>query len=64
MGEHLPSALEQELLGIKNLLWGRNIKAEIFKRWSQGLYTDTHFIILNKYVSYLTYLIKLRFTFG
>lgn len=36
MAETLPSAIEQELLGIKNLLWGNEIKPDIFKRWSQG----------------------------
>lgn len=36
MAETLPSAIEQELLGIKNLLWGSEIKNDIFKRWSQG----------------------------
>lgn len=36
MAETLPSAIEQELLGIKNLLWGNEIKHDIFKRWSQG----------------------------
>ncbi|KAJ8956229.1 hypothetical protein NQ318_014960 [Aromia moschata] len=38
MAETLPSAIEQELLGIKNLLWGNEIKPDIFKRWSQGFY--------------------------
>ncbi|KAJ8984143.1 hypothetical protein NQ317_017793 [Molorchus minor] len=38
MAETLPSAIEQELLGIKNLLWGNDIKIDIFKRWSQGFY--------------------------
>lgn len=38
MAENLPSAAEQELLGIKHLLWGPNVKAEIFKRWSQGVF--------------------------
>ncbi|KAI4454821.1 hypothetical protein MML48_9g00010147 [Holotrichia oblita] len=30
--------IEQELLGIKQLLWGNDIKFDIFKRWSQGFY--------------------------
>ncbi|RZC36356.1 protein FAM188A -like [Asbolus verrucosus] len=38
MAETLPSALEQELLGIKQLLWGDDIKPDIFKRWSQGFH--------------------------
>lgn len=38
MAETLPSAIEQELLGIKTLLWGNEIKVDIFKRWSQGFY--------------------------
>ncbi|XP_057664124.1 ubiquitin carboxyl-terminal hydrolase MINDY-3 homolog [Diorhabda carinulata] len=38
MAETLPSAIEQELLGIKTLLWGNEIKLDIFKRWSQGFY--------------------------
>ncbi|CAH1115314.1 unnamed protein product [Psylliodes chrysocephalus] len=38
MAETLPSAIEQELLGIKHLLWGNEIKLDIFKRWSQGFY--------------------------
>ncbi|XP_028141463.1 ubiquitin carboxyl-terminal hydrolase MINDY-3 homolog [Diabrotica virgifera virgifera] len=38
MADTLPSAIEQELLGIKNLLWGNEIKLDIFKRWSQGFY--------------------------
>lgn len=37
MAETLPSAIEQELLGIKHLLWGNEIKLDIFKRWSQGI---------------------------
>lgn len=36
MSDTTPSAVEQELLGIKQLLWGNNIKADIFRRWSQG----------------------------
>ncbi|KAJ8953722.1 hypothetical protein NQ314_007332 [Rhamnusium bicolor] len=42
MAETLPSAIEQELLGIKHLLWGSEIKTEIFKRWSQE-YKDLSF---------------------
>nr|CAH7741071.1 unnamed protein product [Callosobruchus chinensis] len=42
MAETLPSAVEQELLGIKNLLWGNEIKPEIFKRWSQGFYFSSN----------------------
>ncbi|CAG9815159.1 unnamed protein product [Phaedon cochleariae] len=42
MAETLPSAIEQELLGIKNLLWGNDIKHDIFKRWSQGFYFSTN----------------------
>ncbi|VEN56018.1 unnamed protein product [Callosobruchus maculatus] len=42
MAETLPSAIEQELLGIKNLLWGNEIKPEIFKRWSQGFYFSSN----------------------
>ncbi|KAL3271085.1 hypothetical protein HHI36_021584 [Cryptolaemus montrouzieri] len=36
MAEILPSAIEQELLGIRHLLWGNEVKPDIFKRWSQG----------------------------
>ncbi|KAG5878374.1 hypothetical protein JTB14_020612 [Gonioctena quinquepunctata] len=42
MAETLPSAIEQELLGIKTLLWGNEIKHDIFKRWSQGFYFSTN----------------------
>ncbi|XP_050299824.1 ubiquitin carboxyl-terminal hydrolase MINDY-3 homolog isoform X2 [Anthonomus grandis grandis] len=38
MAETLPSVVEQELLGLRTLLWGAEIKQDIFKRWSQGFY--------------------------
>ncbi|XP_044763826.1 ubiquitin carboxyl-terminal hydrolase MINDY-3 homolog [Coccinella septempunctata] len=38
MAEILPTAIEQELLGIKHLLWGNEVKPDIFKRWSQGFH--------------------------
>lgn len=36
MADNAPTALEQELLGIRRLLWGSDVKADVFKRWSQG----------------------------
>jgi len=36
MAENLPSPVEQELLGLRTLLWGAEIKQDIFRRWSQG----------------------------
>ncbi|XP_017772433.1 PREDICTED: protein FAM188A homolog isoform X2 [Nicrophorus vespilloides] len=38
MTETLPSVLQEDLLSIKLLLWGNDIKADIFSRWSQGFY--------------------------
>lgn len=38
MAENLPSPVEQELLGLRTLLWGAEIKQDIFRRWSQGFY--------------------------
>ncbi|KAL1501571.1 hypothetical protein ABEB36_006871 [Hypothenemus hampei] len=42
MAETLPSAVEQELLGLRTLLWGTDIKQDIFRRWSQGFYFSTN----------------------
>ncbi|KAF2905796.1 hypothetical protein ILUMI_00391 [Ignelater luminosus] len=42
MERSLSPVTEQELLGIKHLLWGPDIKHEIFKRWSQGFYFSTN----------------------
>ncbi|KAK5638082.1 hypothetical protein RI129_012377 [Pyrocoelia pectoralis] len=42
MDDNLLSNIEQELIGIRQLLWGSNIKQEIFKRWSQGFYFSTN----------------------
>lgn len=42
MAECMPSAIEQELLGIKHLLWGKEIRPDIFERWSQGFYFSTN----------------------
>lgn len=36
MAETVPALFEQDLLGIKDLLWGAEIKQDIFQRWSQG----------------------------
>ncbi|KAK9874372.1 hypothetical protein WA026_002719 [Henosepilachna vigintioctopunctata] len=36
MAEVLPTATEQELLGVRHLLWGDEVKPDIFRRWSQG----------------------------
>lgn len=36
MTETNPTVNDQELMGIKQLLWGNNIKSDIFRRWSQG----------------------------
>ncbi|XP_066144099.1 ubiquitin carboxyl-terminal hydrolase MINDY-3 homolog [Euwallacea fornicatus] len=41
MAENLPSPVEQELLGLRSLLWGAEIKQDIFRRWSQGFYFST-----------------------
>ncbi|KAH1011834.1 hypothetical protein HUJ04_001115 [Dendroctonus ponderosae] len=38
MAETVPALFEQELLGVKELLWGAEIKQDIFQRWSQGFY--------------------------
>lgn len=29
---------KQELIDIKTLLWGDTVKADVFKRWSQGIF--------------------------
>lgn len=42
MAEMLPSLVEQEILGLRNLLWGPDIKQDIFRRWSQGFYFSTN----------------------
>jgi hypothetical protein len=41
MAETSPSAFEQELSVIKKLIWGDDIKPDIFRRWSQGFYFST-----------------------
>lgn len=42
MDQKLSSNLEQKLFAIQQLLWGPNIKEDIFKRWSQGFYFSTN----------------------
>ncbi|XP_060534262.1 ubiquitin carboxyl-terminal hydrolase MINDY-3 homolog [Cylas formicarius] len=42
MAETLPSVVDQELLALRNLLWGAEIKHDIFRRWSQGFYFSTN----------------------
>lgn len=42
MDDNLLSKTDQELTGIRQLLWGSNIKQDIFKRWSQGFYFSTN----------------------
>lgn len=27
---------EQELIDIRNIIWGPNIRLDVFRRWSQG----------------------------
>lgn len=51
MAETLPSAIEQELLGIKSLLWGNEIKPDIFKRWSQGSVFFLHLLKTSNYTT-------------
>lgn len=35
---------EHDLLGVRHLLWGNEIKLDIFKRWSQGaLFNDARY---------------------
>ena len=31
---------EQELKQFRNLLWGQNIRLDVFRRWSQGLFPN------------------------
>ncbi|XP_063930447.1 ubiquitin carboxyl-terminal hydrolase MINDY-3 homolog [Zophobas morio] len=38
MAEMSPSSHEHELSNVKKLLWGDDIKPDIFRRWSQGFY--------------------------
>ncbi|KAK4878680.1 hypothetical protein RN001_011186 [Aquatica leii] len=42
MDENALRKADQELNGIRHLLWGPNIKDDIFKRWSQGFYFSTN----------------------
>ncbi|XP_030747048.1 ubiquitin carboxyl-terminal hydrolase MINDY-3 homolog [Sitophilus oryzae] len=42
MAETLPSVAEQELGALRSLLWGSEIKQDIFRRWSQGFYFSSN----------------------
>lgn len=34
---------EQELKDIREIVWGPNIRLDVFRRWSQGLQTSVQF---------------------
>ncbi|KAF5272059.1 hypothetical protein FQR65_LT05041 [Abscondita terminalis] len=42
MDENVMQNVVHELNGVRLLLWGSNIKDDIFKRWSQGFYFSTN----------------------
>lgn len=33
---------EQELSGFREIVWGPNIRIDVFQRWSQGLFAICH----------------------
>lgn len=37
------SSDEQELIDIRNIIWGPNIRLDVFRRWSQGKWKKVHF---------------------
>lgn len=38
-----PSNDDQELKDIREIVWGANIRLDVFRRWSQGLQTLVQF---------------------